>query len=332
MTGCNRHFRPRLVAYAALGTCLSIVAAGRPLPAQQMKQIADPDFDAAVARPAFAEHHPRVLFDEAHFNRHTTAGRYKPFADLIANDGFHITANRRKFSQDTLSNCDVLVIANAMAGKEASTKPAFGDDECEAVGRWVRGGGALLLVADHAPYGSAAKNLANTFGVDMRDGYTKDAEHCYRQNRILFDWQLVFTRDNRLLADHPITRGRNRQEYLQRVMTFGGQSLKGPDNSTAILKLADTAFDHPSFNSRKTTPAAGRAQAVAFPFGKGRVVVLGEAAVLTAQVLWIEGQPPQSHMGMNVAGFDNRQFTLNIMHWLAGILDEKQPGYLPSAK
>ena len=40
------------------------------------QQVADPDFDARVAKPAYAGKHPKVLFDEAHNNFHTTTGRY----------------------------------------------------------------------------------------------------------------------------------------------------------------------------------------------------------------------------------------------------------------
>src|SRR4051812_37421737 len=54
-------------------------------------QVADPNFDASVAHPAYAKNGPKVLFDEAHNNFHTASGRYKPFADLITNDGFQIT-------------------------------------------------------------------------------------------------------------------------------------------------------------------------------------------------------------------------------------------------
>jgi hypothetical protein len=41
------------------------------------------------------------------------------------------------------------------------------------------------------------------------------------------------------------------------------------------------------------------------------VVILGEAAMLTAQVA--DGVA----FGMNIPGNDNRQFALNIMHWLS---------------
>lgn len=55
------------------------------------QQVADPNFDASVARPAYTDKHPKVLCDEAHRNFHTTTGRYKPFVNLITNDGYQVT-------------------------------------------------------------------------------------------------------------------------------------------------------------------------------------------------------------------------------------------------
>lgn len=46
--------------------------------------------------------------------------------------------------------------------------------------------------------------------------------------------------------------------------------------------------------------------------GAGRVVVSGEAALFTAQV-----DPPGRRFGMNRADTDDRQFLLNILHWLS---------------
>ena len=69
------------------------------------QQQADPTFDASVAHPAYTTTHPKVLFDEAHNNFHTASGRYKPFSDLITNDGYQVIPNKEKFrpqsSRDT---------------------------------------------------------------------------------------------------------------------------------------------------------------------------------------------------------------------------------------
>jgi hypothetical protein len=279
------------------------------------QQQADLTFDASVKNPAYTTTHPKVLFDEAHFNFHTAGGRYKPFADLIGNDGYRVTSNKEKFTPQTLNGYEVLVIANAGAAQATSAdarKSAFTDEECDAVRDWVRGGGALLLIADHAPAGSAAANLASRFSVDMSKGYTADPVNF---ERVTMDASWIqFSRANKNLGDHAITRGRNASERINRVLTFTGQSLKGPKESTALLGLSDQAYDldNPGDPEKvKMTSAAGRTQALAMPFGKGRVVVFGEAAMLTAQ---------NKNFGLNYPGTDDRQFTLNVMHWLTGLL------------
>jgi hypothetical protein len=320
-------------------------------------QMADPNFDPKVEHPAYKKGGPKVLFDEAHNNFHTASGRYKPFADLITNDGYQITPNKQKFSTETLRGFDILVISNALGaermGAPEASNPAFTDAECDAVRDWVKGGGALLLIADHAPMGAANQILARRFDVDMRSSYTNDsANHDKETGSNSF---LVYTRDNGLLIDHPITKGRDASERINSVMTFTGQSLKGPQGGVAFLKLADTAKDVPAPSQadiqaaiekarqggqtqaplpggmnlppgatavrvqpseQAAISAAGRAQGIVFGFGKGRVVILGEAAMLSAQL----SGPGGMKFGMNRAGIDNRQLALNIVHWLSGLL------------
>jgi hypothetical protein len=201
--------------------------------------------------------------------------------------------------------------------------------------------------------GAANQILAQRFGVDMRSSYTNDsANHDKETGSNSF---LVYTRDNGLLIEHAITKGRDVSERVNSVMTFTGQSLKGPAGSVAFLKLADTAMDIPAPSqadiqaaiekarqggqSQVPLPsglnlppgatavrvqpseqagisAAGRAQGIVFGFGKGRVVVLGEAAMLSAQMTG----PAGMKFGMNRPGIDNRQLALNIVHWLSGLL------------
>ena len=297
----------RTILCVSIGLTLLLAVRGQ--------QQADPNFDASVAHPAYTASHPKVLFDEAHFNFHTTTGRYKPFASLVTNDGYQVTANKVPFSAESLKGFEVLVIANAGAAQENAadrTRPAFTDAECDAVREWVRGGGALLLIADHAPAGDAAAILSSRFDVDMSKGFTADPLN-YDLATLNPSW-IRYTRERKNLADHPITRGRNASERVSSVLTFTGQSLKGPKESTALLLLSQSAYDAFDINEptkATTTSAAGRAQAVALSFGKGRVVVTGEAAMLTAQ---------NQNFGLNYPGTDDRQFVLNIMHWLTGLL------------
>lgn len=281
------------------------------------QQIADPHFDTRVDNSTFTKNFPRVLFDEAHYNFDNTSNRYKPFADLLFADGYHIAGNRKPFVKASLATFKILVIVNPLGGEdiddEGADGPAFTTEECDAVTDWVRGGGALLLIVDHAPFASAAEILAQRLGVDMSKGDTMDAVNADKE----FNSPdvIVYSRENHLLASHSITNGRSDAERVNRVLVFGGQSLKGPTGSDAFLKLADTAEDKiPS--PGKNASAAGRAQGLAFRLGKGRVVVLGDAAMLSAQLAGSDNQP----VGMNVPGVDNRQLALNIMHWLSGLL------------
>jgi len=281
-------------------------------------QIADPYFDATVDTPAYNKNYPRVMFDEGHFNAHTTGGLYKPFADLIANDGYKVVPGKEKFSMDSLEDYDILVVSNARGGAAKGTGgyPAFKDDECETIKEWVSNGGSLLLIADHAPYGEAAEVLAKRFGVDMSKGDTIDPAHHDPESGE--EGSILYSRKNGFLKNHPITQGRNKNERIDQVLTFNGQSLEGPAGSTSFLSLANTAIDIDSNGSR--TSAADRAQGIAFEFGKGRVVFLGEAAMLTAQVFQTPSQG-MGYGGMNRKDTDNKQLALNIMHWLSRLLN-----------
>lgn len=290
------------------------------------QQVPDSSFDVRVARPAHTTTHPRLLLDEAHHNFHTAGGRYMTFANLARNDGFDVAPNTQPFTAVSLGGARVLVISNALGdedmGAEAASSAAFTGPECDAVRDWVRGGGALLLIADHAPMGAAAKTLAARFGVDLRNGYLADTIRAEDQDN---PTTLLFTMANGGLADHPITRGRDSTERVRVVRTFTGESIAGPKGTAALLLLSGAAEDvmvelgqfrgdEPDSLRRN---AAGRAQGIAFEFGRGRVVVLGEAAMLSAQL----AGPRRVQMGMNKPGSDNRQFALNTLRWLTRVLN-----------
>ena len=295
-----------------------LLAISLPLQLAAGQQSSDPEFNTTVANPAYTKNYPRVLFDEAHHNFHTTTGRYKPFVDLIGSDGYNIVPGRKLFAKPSLSTFKVLVIANALGAEDmdedGAEHSAFTEEECDVVRDWVKGGGALLLIADHAPFGGAAESLGKRFGVEMSKGYTFDPENYFKESgEPTF---LLFSRENKRLLDHPITQGRKEGERINQILTFTGQSLKGPEGSSVLLLLSPTARERPDRESQTSVSAAGLAQGIAFKFGKGRVVVLGEAGMLSAQLVGPEKEP----MGMNVPGSDNRQLALNIMHWLSGSL------------
>ena len=269
----------------------------------------DPKFDPRVFNPAYTgrQAKPMVLIDEAHSNLDTAWGRYRPFAELLRNDGYTVAVNRRKFEAQAFEGARVLVIANALGAARWLLNAvglrwrasAFDGDETLAVREWVRGGGSLLLIAGPAPYAEAAQRLAAQFGVEMTGGHVEDAAH--HDPETGNPRFLLFSRDNGLLMDHAITRGRGEDEELRQVLTFDGQSLRGPAGSVAFLKLSEQG-----------------AQGLALELGAGRVVMLAEAAMLTSLVE--RDGNKELHLGMSRKGYDNRQLALNVIHWLTRIL------------
>ena len=287
------------------------------------QQEPDTSFDTRIARPAFTKRSPRLAIDEAHHNFHTMTGRYAPFAALARSDGFQVSAGTKPFSDASLAKLDVLVISNALGhedmGDSLATRSAFGPEEVAAVKRWIEKGGALLLIADHSPMGAAARDLAVALGVEMRNSYAIDTAQA-----VSGPSNIGYVPGKGLASGHPIVRGRDSTETVKRVVTFTGQSLRGPAHATQLLQLSDQAEDlmvglgeaGPDVPAEKRLPAGGRAQGLAFELGKGRVVVMAEAAMMTAQVAGRERRP----MGMNVPGNDDRQFAINALRWLGRAL------------
>lgn len=283
-------------------------------------QRADYGWSPAVASPMYTSTHPRIVIDQAHNNASTAAwsNRYWPLARLLRNDGYEVSKGVDPFSPGSLDSVTILIIANASGAPKpqflginipVSTDKkredaAFTSEEIREVYSWVEKGGSLLLIADHAPFGAASADLAAAFGVKMHKGFVEIPNE-------LSD-PLLFSEDNHRLGSHVILSGDGPETAVRRIMTFTGQSLDGPDNSTILLRLPDSAVEYVADGGDDLKPQpAGKTQGLALECGKGRVVVLGEAAMLTAQVA--EGEP----FGMNIHGNDNRQFALNIMHWLS---------------
>jgi hypothetical protein len=276
----------------------------------------DPNYHPAVAAPFYGATHPAICFDEGHYNAHTATGRYAPLARLLEADGYAISRHRGRFEDGSLSGCAVLVIANAAGGDRLRIgavnlpiarggkrgDPAFTAAEIALLRRWVDNGGSLLLIADHAPFGDAARPLAAVFGVQMGGGFVDVPRRSIAYGG---PGRAVFTAANGLLRPHPITAG------LRRVMTFTGQSLAGAGEPLLLLP-ADAVEYVPPGPVLKPVSAAGRRQGTALSSGRGRMVVLGEAGMIGAQID-ARGEP----MGMNVAGTDNERFAINLFHWLS---------------
>jgi len=290
-------------------------------------QTVDRSYAPLLEHPAFAAGaRPRVVVDEGHLNAQTSSGGYRAFARLLQRDGFRVMSSEGRITAAALRGADIFVTVNPLgyiglaqhlanlAHLERAVRlnaDAFDADEALRVAEWVAAGGRALIVADHAPAGLAARRLALFFGVEMTNWWAEDRSRS----------DITFTRSNGGVREHPITIGRTSAERVNAVMTFTGQALKPPPGASVLLQFSASAREYPFRRSRdeEGRSVAGLAQAVALPYGRGRVVVLGEAAALTAQR--IDAADAASMLiGMNRRDVDNQQFALNIVHWLMGLI------------
>jgi len=340
------------------------------LPKDDLNDWVDTKYRFANADPAYKEGGgPNVCVDEAHFNYHTAEGLFKPFAELLRGDGYHVTRFRSRFTADALTDCQILLIANAQA--EANTigfgspesnwayphASAFTREEIDEVILWVRGGGALFLIADHAPLPAAVSDLALLLGVHMLDGYAlasaeeKTAtiafgtvrEEAWRQAiRLLGElvdldfnarYQPVLANPGALAAN-PVVEGRNPRERIEWVVAWGGQAFIASDdwspitvygpNAASVAPLAFN-FEDAEWGDGPLFSVAGWLHGATRKLDQGRVVILGEGGMCTAQFDDLDGEldGPLVPYGINAPQApQNAQFCLNVMHWLSGLLDE----------
>jgi hypothetical protein len=272
---------------------------------------------------------PVVCLDEAHVNFHTIDDRFWPFAELLRRDGYVLRANRAKFEAASLAECSILVIANALpsdAEREKSPYPtpsAFTPREVEDTHQWVRGGGKLLLIADHMPFAGAAANLAAAFGVTFTDGFALEGFKAESERDAAFAKPTIFRASDKTLRAHAIVRGRHSKESVASVRTFTGQAFRAPETaepilvvpSTFISLMPRTAWQFTADTTR--VPSGGWLQGAVMRVESGRAGFFGEAAMFSAQI----AGPTRNPMGMNAPGAEqNFQFVLNVMHWLSGVL------------
>ncbi|MGH9862563.1 MAG: hypothetical protein ACRD35_03990 [Candidatus Acidiferrales bacterium] len=321
--------------------------------ASRAQQVADTDFHFKNPKPAYAAGAgPQVCIDEAHHNFHTAEGRYKPFAELLRSDGYRVTGSSAAFSPESLKVCRVLVIANAVGAENAEDwslphPSAFAREEINALVPWIHSGGALLLIVDHAPWPGAARDLGAALGVLMVDAYARPGpdpasdwavfgavrEEQWKEGAkaegVPFENFRSALAHPGSLAPHAILQGRSAEERVDSVVTFTGHAFYPSSKVQPLLVFAPTAvaqvaldwnFGEASANQGAEFSVGGWLQGAALRLGEGRAVILGEAAMCTAQ----RAGPEKSPFGMNSPEApENAQFCLNVVRWLSGLLEPK---------
>lgn len=273
------------------------------------QQVADTSFSLPISQPRFpAGTGSKIFVDAAHHNFHTLDGRFLPFGKLLRADGYQLLSNPDSFTQNSLRDCRILVIANALHPSNAESwrlpnPSAFSPTEIELLQNWVKSGGRLLLIADHMPFAGAAQSLARAFGFEFSNCFAFDN----RRRRVE-----RFFRSNGSLFSHEITRD------IDTLVTFTGSAFQIPAGAQPILALPNYTLLLPSieWQFEEDTPALpsdGFFQGASLVFGKGKIVVMGEAAMFTAQLAGAQ----RNTVGFNApAARQNGQFLLNLIHWL----------------
>ena len=273
------------------------------------QQVPDTAYNFIIANPRYPTGKGSVVaVDAGHNNFHTLDDRYGPFGKVLANDGYRMVSNDKPLSADVLREYRICVISNPLDSSNTArwqlpTPSAFSTAEIAAIHDWVGNGGRLMLIADHMPFAGAAQALAESFGFKFLNCFAMDNRRRGLER---------FYRGNQSLADNEITRG------VDTVVTFTGSAFKIPKGAQPILALKNYTLSLPVVawqfeENTRTIPGEGFYQGAYMEYGKGKIVVMGEAAMFSAQL----AGPNRNPVGLNrPEARANNLLLLNIVHWL----------------
>jgi len=273
-----------------------------------------------------------VAIDEAHRNRQTLSSpSFRALRDRLGADGYRLRSLAEPISRASMSGIDVLLISGP--GGWFTPDESLTDGEVASLMEWIGQGGSLLLVLDHMPEPRNARRLLSSLGIThWHNGYAMvDMPNAAPLGNIIF-WRSKFLPkgappigptgpgggtgyqgDDAVLESHVITEGRSTDERVQRVATFVGSAFQPPSGAVALLRMPlraislvpeETPGRLPVFTAE--TPritVGGWLQGAVMTVGRGRVAVFGESGLFSAG-----------------PAADNRQFVLNVMHWLSNLL------------
>jgi Family of unknown function (DUF6421) len=243
----------------------------------------------------------RVLFDEAHSEAwtirpeaaremqpaHPEDSSYALAAATLWERDFVVTPNvSGPLDRDTLSRCDVLVIAHpserAWERTTGTGSPRLSAEELDAVEGFVNDGGGLIVLGEteQEKYGNNVNELLGRFGIRIGSDTVQDYEH----NLGAPSWILAELSEG--------ARGRE-GDLLARVASaclYRATTLGSVNGSRVLARTHATA----------STP--GASLIVAAGHGQGRVVVLADSDLFGDDCI---GQ------------LDHRALWLNVVCWAA---------------
>ena len=244
----------------------------------------------------------RVLFDESHAESwtiraelaremlpsHPADSSYALAADALRARSLEVDAwTGGTLTPDALRDTAVLVIAHPSEAKWERTVPGSGaprlsDAELDAIERFVRDGGGLVLLAEEEQdkYGNNVADLAARFGVRVQNDLVSDYEHHHAGTP---HWVLAELGDGRAEAD---LLARVHEACFYRATTL---EADGPDARVLARAGAESS-------------APGAALLVACTHGEGRVVVAADSDLFGDDC---------------IGELDHRELWLNLVHWAA---------------
>lgn len=250
---------------------------------------------AAFAGSVSAAETGAVLFDNAHLEsignaNWTMTGGYSDFADTIKAMGWRVEENKnQKITLDYLKKYDAFILP------EPNTK--FNPDEEQAIVEYVKGGGGLYMIADHA-------------GADRNnDGW--DAVKIF--NNFSTPFGLKFA-DKWVKKEMPV-RGKIEQDAITHKVkycgTWGG----------TVLEILDPAIARGHIFLSE--PNGGGAYIATANYGAGRVVAFGDSSPFDDGT----GDKGSQQLvdGYNLLEADHRQLAINTMCFLLNKKPEDYP-------
>ena len=284
---------------------------------------------------------PVVLFDEGHFNYHVVEGSNESFVGFLQGSGYTVVRSASRLLTEDLELAQILVIAMPLAERNQVradetdwSRPnpsAFTEEEIAVVRDWVDSGGGLLLIADHMPIAGSVEDLAEAFGVHLSNGFA------FRVNdgEVIQD-PIQFTRPAGTLVGHPITNGFAEGERVESVLTYTGSAFQPGAGLEPLLRFGSSVVSLEPDSAWEFSPGTpelpidGWLQGGAMQFGRGRVVVFGEAGMFFA-VLHTLAQPQvldacEEPCWVHEAA-EHPQLLLNTMRWLSGHVESPEPDF-----
>ena len=319
MTQSGRRFVERLEASVHRGTAITAVAVSVALAGASQHAAAQAD----VSRAAYPSGEgPVVVLDLGHNN--VDDPEFPPIlAEWLTQDGYVVRQLATRFDEATLASVDLVISRNPLSAYNRDnwtlpTPSAFSRGEIELLYNWILSGGALLLVVDHMPIPGAAEELLSTFNFEISNGFALDERSLrgYDEEVIHAAGRISFRRSDGSLADHPVTNGRTLAERVDSIVTAVGSAFRLPPDGQSLLTFGPSfvsLLPESSWEFDDTTPRQaieGWSQAGLARVGSGRVAILGDSMLLRSALEDTETWALQ-----------NPQFTLNLVHWLSGLLD-----------